>query len=267
MTGLRALITRPRNQAGRLAARLRARGIDCLVEPMLDIVPLPWDMPTLLRGKQAILLTSANAAEALLRALKEAGPGGLARLPPVLTVGAATARPLRMAGITAVEAAPGGNAADLLRLVQARLNPQAGPLAYPSGETVACDLAAALAPAGFTVERRVVYTARPATRLTRRARDAIAGGTVQVAPFLSARTVASFHGLLAREGLEGACQGMVGVALSPHIADAMRPLPWRALAVATRPDMDALLGALGRSLAGSVDEAPGPRATGSHAAS
>lgn len=257
---LRALITRPRHQAGRLAARLRARGIGCLIEPMLEIVPLPWDAATALRGRQAILLTSPNAADALLRAaLRE---GSVAALPPIYAVGAATARPLREAGHARVEAAPGSNAADLLRLVRARLDPRHGPLAYLSGEAVACDLAAALAPAGFAVERSVVYAARPAMRLTPRMRAAIARGAVQVAPFLSARTAATFRDLLVQEGLEGACRGMVGVALSPRVAEAMQPLPWRALAVADRPDLDALLDGLYRSLADVVDGAFGNRAAG-----
>ena len=38
----------------------------------------------------------------------------------------------------------------------------------------------------------------------------------------------------------GACRGMVGAALSPHVAEAMRPLPWRALPVAGLPDLDGL---------------------------
>ncbi len=70
---LRALITRPRHQAGRLAARLRARGIGCLVEPMLEIAPLPWIAAAALEGRQAVLLTSPNAAQALLRAVAAGG--------------------------------------------------------------------------------------------------------------------------------------------------------------------------------------------------
>ena len=225
---------------------------------MLEIAPLPWDATAALHGKQAILLTSPNAAEALLRAVMAGTAGGsVALLPPVLAVGTATARPLRRASLARVEAAPGGDAADLLRLVQARLDPRRGPLAYLSGEAVACDLVAALAPAGFAVERRVVYAAHPAMRLTPRARAAIARGAVQVAPFLSVRTATAFRGLLVQEGLEGACRGMVGVALSPRVAEAMRPLLWRALAVADRPDLDALLDGLDRSLADVVDDAFG----------
>jgi uroporphyrinogen-III synthase len=256
---LRALVTRPRHQAGRLAARLRARGIGCLVEPMLEVVPLPWDA-AVLRGRQAILLTSPNAARMLLGAIAAEGDAGLAALPPVLAVGAGTALPLRRAGLRRIEAAPGSDAVDLLRLARARLDPRRGKVAYLSGETVACDLAAALAPAGFAVERTMVYAARPAARLGKRACAAIASGRVQLAPFLSARTAAAFRALVVQESLEEACRGMVGVALSPRVAEAMRPLPWRKLAVAGRPDLDGLLRGLDEALAGIADETFGGRA-------
>lgn len=246
---LRALVTRPRHQAGRLAARLRARGIGCLVEPMLEIVPLPWNAGTALPGRQAVLLTSPNAAAALLRAIAD-GAIGPAELPPVLAVGTATARPLVRAGVGRVEAAPGSNAADLLRLAQERLDPRGGTLAYLSGEAVACDLGHILAASGYTVERTVVYAAVPVRRLRPLARAAIAQGTVQVAPFLSARTATAFRDLLAEEGLDAACRGMIGVALSPRIAEAMQSLPWRALAIAARPDLEGLLAALDEQVAG-----------------
>lgn len=246
---LRALVTRPRHQAGRLAARLRARGIGCLVEPMLEIVLSPWNAGTTLPGRQAVLLTSPNAAAALLRAVAD-GAIGLATLPPVLAVGTATARPLVRAGVGQVEAAPGSNAADLLRLAQERLDPRGGTLAYLSGEAVACDLGHILAASGYTVERTVVYAAVPVRRLRPRARAAIAQGAVQVAPFLSARAATAFRDLLAEEGLNAACRGMVGVALSPRVAEAMQSLPWRALAVAARPDLEGLLAALDGQVAG-----------------
>lgn len=253
--GSRALITRPHHQAERLVARLRARGIDCLVEPMLEIVSLPWNPWEVIQGKQAILLTSANAAEALIRTDGLGAIQDFSAVPLILAVGEGTARPLRRAGLTRIEAAPGSNAVDLLRLVQARLAPRGGPLAYLSGETVACDLVAALAPAGFAVDRTNVYAARPATRFTAEAREALARGSIQVAPFLSARAAATFRGLLADEGLEDACRNLVGIALSPRIADAMRPLPWRLLAVAERPDLRGLLAALDSCLAGLAKDA------------
>jgi hypothetical protein len=58
---------------------------------------------------------------------------------------------------------------------------------------------------------------------------------------------------------------MVGVALSPRIAEAVPPLPWRALAVGDQPDLDALLDELFRTSAQIVEEAfrPSHRECGS----
>src|SRR4051812_18015020 len=47
---------------------------------------------------------------------------------------------------------------------------------------------------------------------------------------------------------------MLGIALSQRIAAAMAPLPWRMLETAGRPDLDALIEALYRSLVYVVDE-------------
>jgi uroporphyrinogen-III synthase len=144
-----------------------------LIEPMLEITPLAWNAAAALHRKQAILLTSPNATEALLRAAHALATGDLAALPPVLTAGTATAGPLRRAGLTRVEAAPRGGIADLVRFVQSRLDPRRGPLAYLSGETVACDLAGALAPADFAAEPTMVYAARSTEHIASRARSAI----------------------------------------------------------------------------------------------
>lgn len=241
---LRALLTRPRHQSGRLAARLRARGIGCLVEPLLVIEPRAWEVGVL-EARQAVLLTSPNAAAALVAALAS----GAAAPRLVLAVGAATARPLRRTGLVRVEAAQGSDAVDLLRLARAHLDPCGGPVAYLSGAHVACDLAAALAPSGLVVERTVVYAAVLADGLTSRARAALAAGEIHLAPFLSARAAEHFGDLVERAGLKEKCRGITGIALSPRVAEAMRSLPWFAVEVAMRPDMDGLLHCLDGVLA------------------
>jgi len=254
---LRALVTRPRHQAGRLAARLRARGIGCLVEPMLEIEARAWD-PAVLEARQAVLLTSANAAAALLGGL--ASGASAPRL--VLAVGSATASPLRRAGLARVEAAPGSDAVDLLRLARAHLDPRGGPVAYLSGEQVACDLGAALASEGLLVERTVVYAARPAGGLTPRTRAALDAGAIRLAPFLAARAAERFGELVTSARLEGACRDITGIALSPRVARVMRPLPWRAVEVALRPDLDGLLHCLNGILAQALRKnggTPAPR--------
>ena len=65
--GLRALVTRPREEAESLTAALATRGVEALVEPLIEIhyqAPEALD----LGGVQAILCTSANGVRALARA-------------------------------------------------------------------------------------------------------------------------------------------------------------------------------------------------------
>src|SRR2546430_13735123 len=83
--GLRALVTRPRAEAMALAEALAARGIEAIIEPLLDIHYRDEPAPDL-AGVQAVLCTSANA----VRALAPLRPGRRAALLPV---GAATAAP------------------------------------------------------------------------------------------------------------------------------------------------------------------------------
>ena len=122
--GLRALVTRPREDAECLVAALATRGVEALVEPLMEIhyqVPDPLD----LGGVQAILSTSANGVRALARASRE-------RRVPLLAVGDATAARARAEGFDHVESA-GGDARDLARLVAARLRPLDGPLLHVAG--------------------------------------------------------------------------------------------------------------------------------------
>src|SRR5581483_7546674 len=162
MNGLRALVTRPRAEAVELATALERRGIAALIEPLIEIrfADLP---PPDLAGVRAILCTSANGVRALARLTPERGL-------PLFAVGDATAARAREAGFAAVVSAA-GTVEDLARLVRARLVPVAG-------SAVAGDLAAALP--GYAVERAVLYAAAPAERLSARAREALAGGTVDL---------------------------------------------------------------------------------------
>lgn len=95
----------------------------------------------------------------------------------------------------------------------------------------------------------MVYAARPAGGLTPRARAALHAGAIGLAPFRSARAAERFGELVTSARLEEACRGITGIALSPRVARAMRSLPWRAVEVARRPDLDGLLHCLDGVLA------------------
>src|SRR5262249_54150784 len=151
-------VTRPEPDGERTAQKLRARGCDVLLAPVLQVEFLyeadfgtgPWD---------AVAMTSANAAEALKQHPRRKEIIAL----PALTVGRRTAEaPLAM-GFTDVASANGDNQA-LTQLISGRCR-RGNKILYLAGEDRAGDLAAAVAPLGIQVETVVNYRALAAACL------------------------------------------------------------------------------------------------------
>lgn len=97
------LVLRPRPGADATAARARALGLDVLVAPLFEILPMQWSPPER-TGHDALLFTSASGVRA-------AGEG-LARFAhlPVVAVGEATAEAARAIGLDVVETGEGDGA-------------------------------------------------------------------------------------------------------------------------------------------------------------
>jgi uroporphyrinogen-III synthase len=240
---MKALVTRPREDSDALGAALRARGIEPVIEPMLSIRFAPDAAPVLtgaFDGAQAVLFTSANGVRAFAQATAR-------RDRPAFAVGDATARAARAAGFADVASA-GGDAADLARLVTARLKPKDGALVHAAASAVAGDLGRALDEAGFALRRALLYDAVPADRLSVTTASLIAGGAIGLALFFSPRTAATFVRLARQAGLEDRCRSMTVVALSPGIAESCARI-WKSFHVAAVPTMSALLDALDDALA------------------
>jgi uroporphyrinogen-III synthase len=238
--GLQALVTRPREEAETLAALLAARGVGALIEPLMQVHY--HDMPALdLAGVQAVLCTSANGVRALALASGE-------RRVPLLAVGDATTARAREEGFVSVSSA-GGDAAGLVRLTVESLLPQAGLLLHAGGSAVAGDLVGALRARGFTVERRVLYEARPITALSPAAVRALRAGAIDLALFFSPRTAAIFVRLAGDAGVARSCGTIAALSISAAVDAALGELSWGERRVAARPDQPALLDALDRFLA------------------
>lgn len=231
----RILITRPREDAERLAETLSAHGITPVIAPMMTVEPVSG--PALdLNGVQALLATSANGA----RALASRTP---IRDRPLFAVGHATAAAARALGFSRVAVA-GGDAAALAALVADRLDPAGGPLIHAAGETVAGDLAGRLAASGFGCRRLTLYRACAAQALPVAATDALRAGTVDGVALFSPRTVRIFIDLCGAAGLAGALANCHAFCLSAAVAAAAGAAHWRAVTVADRPTGDALVAAV-----------------------
>src|SRR5215469_8259743 len=150
---MRALVTRPREESESLRAALSARGVEAIIESMMQVRVRAAASPDL-AGVQAVLCTSANGVRALARVTEERGL-------PIFAVGDATASRARGEGFATVESA-GGAVADLVRLAVEKLRPQDGRLLHIAGNVVAGDLVGSLRGNGFPVDRIVLYEAQPA---------------------------------------------------------------------------------------------------------
>jgi len=238
--GLRALVTRPRAEAEGLAEALAARGIDAIIEPLLEIHYRSEPAPDL-AGVQAVLCTSANGVRALARLTGE-------RAVPLFAVGEASAARARAEGFARVESA-GGSLADLIGLARDRLRPNEGRLLHVAGSTLAGDLAGALRAEGFAVDRAVLYEARPAAGLSAASVRALDAGIVDFALFFSPRTALIFVRLAERAGIAEAIGAVSAISISAAADAALEPLRFRERHIAERPDQHSLLMALDRVLA------------------
>jgi uroporphyrinogen-III synthase len=228
---MRLLVTRPREDAQALKAKLEALGHQVIQSPLLSIEPRS-DIKIPPADYQLIALTSANAIRCL------AGSVLLDRLRhlPIVAVGPQSAAAARQAGFAAITEA-GGDGSGLARHIITHARPEAGPVLYLSGLDTASDFAGHLERSGFAVTRVIVYEARPATRLS--ADAARAEGVLLYSP----RSARLWLELAARQGITP--DVMLHFCLSPNIAAILPDDVARR--VAARPDEDALLEIIGRA--------------------
>ncbi len=222
------LVTRPAADAAATADRVRARGFEPVVAPVLDVITLPIDCPPRI---DAVLVTSGNAL---------ASVSALASR-PLLAVGDGTAAKARASGFTSVESA-GGDAASLAALVCVRL-PAGSHLLLSTTVGEGDGLVQGLASAGYIVHRRFGYAIQPVPRLPDSARDALVSGRLHAALFLSARTALVFRDLLPRV-LHGHLLAVEALAIGAPAAAELAPLPWSRVRVSLAPTLEQVLALL-----------------------
>jgi uroporphyrinogen-III synthase len=149
---MRIIVTRPEEDAGPLAERLKSMGHEPLLLPLMKIVPRPAvALPT--KAYQFICLTSANGARSLRSIAGQEDT-------PLIAIGAQSLLAATKAGFTNTSA-QGGDVEGLANFVIANFYPQSGPVLYLSGSTISGDLESELKQAGFLVDRLITYDAVP----------------------------------------------------------------------------------------------------------
>jgi uroporphyrinogen-III synthase len=182
---MRLVLTRPKADAERTAAALRARGHTVVIAPLLRIEP---DSSTEIAAGPfaAILATSANAAAAIKVHRRFAELAAL----PVFTAGDRSAEAMRAAGFAGVTSASGG-VDDLACLVAGRMKPGATLLYLAAGERSG-DLAGDLRNRGYDVHVAIVYRAIADSDLPRETREAFTQQSVGGVLHFSRRSAEAF---------------------------------------------------------------------------
>ncbi len=231
------LVTRPEPGLGETARAVAALGLQPIACPLLRIRRLRHRLPDA-RRLRAILLTSGQALAGLSDAARS--DPALRQL-PLLAVGDGSAARARAAGF-ADSVSAGGDAADLARLVRARLPAGAG-LLLPTASGQGQALCRCLRDAGYAVHRRTVYAAASPAALSPAALAALREGRVAACLFFSGETARNFD-RLCPVALRSSLQAVRALAISPHVASLLDATAWQEVQAAARPDEAALLSML-----------------------
>jgi uroporphyrinogen-III synthase len=230
---MRVLVTRPLHDAERTAQRLAALGHDAVIDPVLLIEPVAFDLP---EDTAAVTITSANVFRAVPQPL-------LAPLfkQPLFAVGAHSAAAATAFGFQDTQAA-GGDAYSLARLLIDKLSFGARVL-YLAGAERAHDLAALVRSSGIEIETRVVYRAVPIERLQDKTLARLAAGEIDAVLHYSARSAGVFLRLVDEAGLREAASRARHICISNAVAEPLERAGFTPEAP-PRPSEDALFSLL-----------------------
>jgi uroporphyrinogen-III synthase len=232
---VRLLVTRPEPEGTRTAARLRARGHEVVLAPLLRIEPMtdarfgagPW---------AGVVFTSANAARAIAAHRRFGELAGL----PAYAVGARTREAAMAAGFSDVVSAE-GDVDDLAGLVAAKTGDVGLPLIYFAASDQAGDLAGTMAVAGRAVETVTAYRAVIVGNFDAGTRAAISGGGIDGALHYSARTAGAFIAAAKAAEIMSFAMKIKHFCLSSQVAAPLAAAGVAAIDIAGAPNEAALL--------------------------
>lgn len=231
---MRVLVVRPDADAQRSAARLAARGHEAIVAPVLRIEATGEPAP---EGRfDAVAVTSPNAVPALA-SIRDRIAGA-----PLFAVGRRTAEVMAAAGLPGARVAD-GEAASLARLVAGTI-PAGARVLHVAGRDRKPEPGAALAGRRLRVVVWTAYAALPVEDLPDAARRAFEDGALDVALQYSRRTAETLMALAAAAGCFVPLLSLGHACLSDVAAAPLRSAGARRVAVAARPDEDAVFEAL-----------------------
>ncbi|EGL81576.1 Uroporphyrinogen III synthase HEM4 [Caldalkalibacillus thermarum TA2.A1] len=207
LAGVTVVVTRPREQAGEMIAKLEERKACPYVLPLIrtvgadDLTPLDRALQHL-ESYDAVLFTSVNAVRYFFRragelAAADGTEGIVSRLKRlfVAAVGPTTARALHKHGLSRVHVPPDYKQEGLVAMLKDGLKPESR-LLYPRAKVVRPYLLDQLRQSGYVVEDVIIYQTQYATDNKETFVQDLKKGRIDVITFTSASTVKAFDQLL-----------------------------------------------------------------------
>lgn len=214
------VITRPRQDAKKLASALTKKGFHHIIEPILSIRTLYGNAESLehaMENKpQAILATSKHAISAFA-AMTEI------RAIPLVTVGQATAKHAMGLGFHNVVFA-NGSAASLVAYVAANYSPENGALLYIRGRDISMDIGFILSQDKYSVDSVMVYEAKKTRKLSAQLCKAVMENKVDSVAFFSQNTAKVYAKLAMESNIALLHNRITALCLSQAIANKTKQL-------------------------------------------
>jgi uroporphyrinogen-III synthase len=220
------LVTRPEPDGERTAAKLRARGCEVMLAPLLRIETIGADLDGVWH---AVAVTSVNA----LRAIADNPALNALLASPAYAVGGRTADAALAQGFENVISAD-GDVNDLARVMKTHLAAGARVL-YLAGDDRSADLAGELAAAGIEVATRVVYRAVALAHFPSDVGEALTAGWLDGVLHFSRRSAATYVGCAAGAGITELALAPVHYCLSQQVAQPLAAAGARRIEVAEQP--------------------------------
>tara|TARA_A100000171_G_C2120134_1_gene140282 strand:- start:647 stop:1402 length:756 start_codon:yes stop_codon:yes gene_type:complete len=230
------LLTRPVDESLVLQKKLEDRGIQSLINPLLEIVTFsPEDLETSLDGFPEItgfILTSRHG----LLALKYFSPD---KTLPVFVVGDATRKACLEAGFRKVYVAQ-NSAESLSEILKSHAFSEKDFIVYLSGKDITKDLSLSLEERGIKSKRLVSYVAEPAAVLAPGVLQALVERNLTDVIFFSARTAQIFVTLIRKYHLETAMSVLRAHGVSEIVLENLKDLNWFSMELVS-PSSDDLI--------------------------
>jgi uroporphyrinogen-III synthase/uroporphyrinogen III methyltransferase/synthase len=247
LAGRRVLVTRAAHQAGKLSEALRARGIEPVEVPVLEIqLPLSFaaldaalrELPTY----DWLIVTSANTVRALVERAEEIGvPLATAGKMLFAAVGEATANAVRKAGFD-VAVVPEHYVAESLADVLA--DRVAGKRILVARAEVARDvIPEALRAAGAHVDVVEAYRNAMPAEAPEHLRHVLGQG-IDAATFTSSSSVTHLADAARAAGIAFPFDGVKAVSIGPITSQTLREAGWEPTAEASPSDIPGLVAAV-----------------------